>query len=195
MQLKQFNFNKHKITFALLLMLPLLGEAAVPSWQILPKESQITFTATQNNSPVTGKFTSFNGDIVADPNQLDASHVRIVVDLASVSTSYSDVGDTLKTSDWFDVKMFPQAVFQASHFKKTGNNSYEADGTLTIRNKTLPVVLNFTQEEYSDQKAKIKGSTKLKRTGFGVGQGDWAKTDTVGDDVQVNFEVTAVKVK
>ena len=161
--------------------------------KLIIKKTVCTFTAAQNNSPVSGQFTSFTGEINADPNQLNTSHVHIVVDLASVNTSYGEVADTLKTSDWFNIKVFPQAIFDAKKFTKTGKNSYQANGTLTIRDKTLPIILNFTQDEDSTGKARVTGSTHLKRTAFGVGQGEWKQTDDVKDDVRVDFVLAAVK--
>jgi len=167
--------------------------AAAPTWQVVPAESKITFTATQNGSPLTGEFKSFTGDIQFDPADLTSSHVKIAVDIASVSTSYKEVADTLKTPDWFDVKLFPQAVFEASHFTKVADNQYQADGSLKIRDKTVPVVLTFSLDKWTPQAALAKGSTTLKRTAFGVGKGDWAKTDAVKDDVKVDFILSAKK--
>lgn len=177
-----------------LFLLPILASlAAVPAWQIIPNESSLTFTATQNGAPVTGEFKDFTGDIQFDHNDLSKSNVKITVNIASVSTSYGEIATTLVTPDWFDAKLFPQAVFTAQQFKKTGDKTYQANGELTLRNKTLPITVTFTEEEYSDTKARMKGSTTLKRTAFGIGQGDWAKTDEVKDDVQINFILSAKK--
>lgn len=176
-----------------LLFLSFSSFAAVPTWQIIPNESHLTFTATQNGAPVSGEFKTFSGDIAVDPNQLNASHVKVIVDVASVTSSYQQVADTLKSSDWFDVKIFPQAIFEAHEFSKTGDKTYQVKGILTIRNKTVPITLDVTQEEYSSSKAKVNGNTTIKRSVFGVGQGEWAATDTIKDEVQINFVLSVVK--
>lgn len=187
--------QRHQLIVGLIisLFIPLQAIAAVPSWQIVPSESHITFTATQNDAPVTGEFKKFTGEIHFDPLQLNASRVKIVVDVASITDAYNQLSDTLQGSDWFNTAVFPQAIFQSSHFIKTGDKQYQADGTLTLRNKTLPIKLLFSQEEYTQTKAQIKGRTTIKRTAFGIGQGDWADTKAVKDDVQVNFTITAIK--
>lgn len=174
-----------------ILLSPVVAMAAVPSWQIVTGKSAINFTATQNDAPVTGQFKNFTGEINFDPAQLDASNIRIVVDLNSVNTSYSEVAETLKTADWFNVKVFPQAIFTANKFVKAGDNSYQAEGSLTIRDKTVPVILTFTLDEYTKTQASAHGAVTLKRTAFGVGQGEWAKTDGVKDGVQVKFTLQA----
>lgn len=180
--------------FILILMLfPVASIAAVSSWKIVPNESSLSFTATQNGAPVTGKFTNFSGEINFDPNQLSESNVKIIVNVGSISDPYNQLSETLKTPDWFNVKVFPQAIFQSSNFTKTGDKTFQAKGNLTIRDKTLPVTLIFTQEEYSQAKAVMKGSTVIKRSAFGVGQGEWSDTKTVKDDVQVDFTVTGIR--
>jgi polyisoprenoid-binding protein YceI len=68
-----------------------------------------------------------------------------------------------------------------------------AKGTLTIRNKTLPVTLNFTADQRTPDSAVIKGSTVLERTAFGVGQGEWSSVNEIKNGVTVNFVVAAAK--
>ncbi|WP_269570334.1 YceI family protein [Legionella tunisiensis] len=93
----------------------------------------------------------------------------------------------------FNVQMFPKAEFKATEFNKTGDKTYQAIGTLTIRDKSAPVTLTFTAEETSPGMALVQGSTTLKRSTFGVGQGDWASTDEIKDDVKVDFKLVAKK--
>lgn len=167
--------------------------AAPTLWQIIPKESQITFTAKQNGSPVSGRFKTFDGTIQFDPADLKNSKVQINVDTSSVSTSYGEVAETLKKSEWFDVKVFPEAKFVAEQFSKVDDKNYDAIGTLTIRDKSLPITLRFTLNNYTADKALATGYTTLKRNAFGVGQGEWASTDNVKDEVKVEFTLSAKK--
>lgn len=186
--------NSNFIRFFMAIMIVLVSivvKAAPAQWQIVPGQSSISFTATQNNAPVSGKFTAFTGEIFFDPAQLEASQIKIIVDMNSVSTSYQDVANTLKTTDWFDIKDFPQAVYTANHFVKTDGNTFQANGMLTIRNKTIPTVLKFTLEKYTANDALAKGTVTLQRTTFDVGKGEWAKTDSVKDTVIVNFVLVA----
>lgn len=172
-------------------LLSFISISQATSWKLIPNQSSLTFVATQNGAPVSGNFKKFDGTINFDPNQLDKSDIEIIIDMASVSDAYNQISDTLKSTPWFDVKVFPNATFKANKITKTGERTYQAQGKLTIRDKTIPVTLNFKQEEYSPIKARMKGSTTIKRTDFGVGQGDWADTKTVKDDVKILFTVTA----
>lgn len=179
--------------FLLILLTPSIGLATISKWKMIPEESSITFTGIQNGAPASGSFKKFSSEINLDPSQINDSRVRIIVDMSSVSTSFSDFAATLITADWFNTKLFPQAIFEAKEFTKIGVNKYQANGILTIRDKTVPVSITFVAEELSKTKGRVKGIVTLKRTLFGVGQGEWADTDAVKDDVQVSFVITAEK--
>lgn len=174
-----------------ILLLPTISTAF--EWHIVPDKSSLYFKAIQNNAPIKGEFKTFTGQIDFDQQALNKSHVDIVVDTASVSTSFKDVSDGLKTAEWFDIKAFPKATFSAADFKKINDKDYEAQGKLTLRDKTLPLTLYFTFEKYTDKEAIVTGHAKLKRTEFGVGQGEWKKTDGVKDDVEINFKIEAIR--
>src|SRR5262249_17647897 len=98
----------------------------------------------------------------------------------------------LSETDWFDVKQFPEASFEATGFVAKGGNAYEAPGKLTIRGMAKDVVLPFTLAIEGD-KAEAKGHLSLVRTGFGVGQGVWASREWVALDVGVDLDLVATK--
>jgi polyisoprenoid-binding protein YceI len=187
---KKRNHRGNSIILAMLLSSS--AQAAPPSWKIVPEKSRLTFTAVQNGAPISGNFSSFSGAINFDPKSLAESHVRITIDLTSITTPYAEVADMLRTSDWFDTSRFPQAIFQADSFEKKESNLYEGRGNLTIRDKTVPATLTFSLDDYSPTHAHVTGKTLLKRTSFGIGQGQWANTDAVKDDVTVDFVLEAV---
>lgn len=180
----------------LLLLLFSLNSYAVSEWIIIPTESKLTFTATQNGAPVEGEFTTFTGTIFFDRNDMKDNKVNIEIDMKSLKTSYADLTQTLKTAEWLNIITFPSAKFTANQFQKVTNNQYIANGNLTVKDKTIPIKLNFTEETTSNpDKVKVSGNTILKRTAFSVGQGEWASTKEVKDEVAINFVVTATRKK
>jgi len=168
---------------------------AKESWIIEPAKSSITFTATQNDAPVSGEFKTFTGTIDFDPNDLPSSNIHIIVDMASVASDAAKVADYLKMEEWFNVSLFPKADFQSKSIKKIGDITYEAEGTLMIRDKTVPVTLTFNLDKFSPALAYVTGKTTIKRKDFGVGQGEWGQTDLIKDNVEVNFIITAHEIK
>ena len=84
------------------------------------------------------------------------------------------------------MKRSRRAHYVADKFTAKGGNKYSAAGKLTLRNMTRDVPIEFTFER-KDGSAWLKGSAKIKRLDFGVGQGEWKDTSTVGNDVKVRF--------
>lgn len=174
----------------MLVYMPLCAYSA--SWKMVPEKSNLAFTAVQNHAPVTGTFSHFTGDIAFDPDQLATSHVRVVVNMDSVTAGYGEIASTLKTPDWFNSNAFPEAVFESKAFVHLQDNRYEAQGMLTIRGQAVPLTLHITLAEYQPDAAHVTGDTTLNRTAFGVGQGEWKNTDVVEDNVKVHFDIHAV---
>lgn len=159
---------------------------AAAQWSMLPKESKLTFVGEQAGAQFEGGFDRFTADIGFDPANLAASRFDVQIDTASVNTQDGERDDTIKGADLFDVKRFPSARYVADKFTSKGGNKYSATGKLTLRNVTRDVPIEFTFET-KDGSAWLKGAAKLKRLDFGVGQGEWQDTSTVGNDVQVRF--------
>ncbi|MCW8407566.1 YceI family protein [Legionella sp. PATHC035] len=168
---------------------------ALPEWTLVPSESSISFTATQNNAPVTGSFKEFTATINADPAHYQDSKVDVVVNTNSLTMSYAEITSILLSSDWFNAKEFPKAEFKSTKFTKKDDKNYEAAGILTIKNKSLPVVLTFTAVESPKDHLVVEGHTTVKRLDFGIGQGDWSSTSEIKDEVTINFKAVAVLKK
>jgi polyisoprenoid-binding protein YceI len=172
----------------LLVLVLVCGSVALAAnqWTVQPKESKLTFVATQQGAEFTGTFERFTADIKFDPQDLAGSHFDVKVETASATTRDNDRDETLKSDDFFAVKQYPTGHYVTSQFTAKGGNKFTATGKLTVRNVTRDVPLEFTFENKNGS-AWLKGSAQLKRLDFGVGQGDWKDTEQVGNDVKVNF--------
>lgn len=159
---------------------------AATQWSMQPKESKLTFVGVQAGAQFEGGFDKFTADIRFDANDLATSRFDVKIDTASVNTQDAERDDTLKSADLFDAKRFPTARYVADKFTAKGGNKYSATGKLTLRDVTKDVPIEFTFES-KDGGAWLKGTAKIKRLDFGVGQGEWKDTSTVGNDVQVRF--------
>lgn len=161
---------------------------------LVSKNAQLGFATQWTGEPVVGSFKQWTADIVFSPDDLKNSSLTVKVDLASVATGDEQRDTALPSADWFDVANHPTAIFKASQFEKVAEGSYKADGTLSLRDKTAPIVLSFKLNIDGD-KATAKGSTTLDRTVFGVGQGEFLATDQIPAAVKVTFNLTATRRK
>lgn len=187
-------FGKTVMLIALLAPTLSKSRAEVYSWKFDEKGSEIKFTATQKGAPLNGKFGKFSGEITFDPKKLEESKVIITIDLKDITSGFKEVETVLKGEDWFDVKKYPEVIFKSNKVKNTGDKAYEVGGELTIRKKPNGVTLNVTVEEYSKDKARIIGSTTIKRSEFDLGLKDFPiNTNIVENDVKIDFIITATK--
>jgi polyisoprenoid-binding protein YceI len=184
--------RKHPYLSYLFVLVLVCGSVALAAaqWTLQPKESKLTFVATQAGAEFEGAFKSFTADIRFDPQDLAGSRFDVKIDMASVDSQDSERDDTIKSDDLFAVKQFPSAHYVADKFTVQGNNkggnTFTGTGKLTLRNATREVPIEFTFEQKNGS-AWLKGSAQLKRLDFGVGQGDWKDTENVGNEVKVNF--------
>jgi polyisoprenoid-binding protein YceI len=185
--------------FAVLISLISFSAMAQPTWRVLPEKSGITFTADYGGQAVSGKFPAFTADIQFDPAHPQQGKVKAVIDITKLHSDDKDAQADLPKPEWLDAQKFPKAVFVAERFKRIEDKQYEASGTLAIRDKTVPVTLPFTLETFKGDGpdagktfARMNGTLTLKRLDFGIGQGDWADTSTVKNEVKVEVKLEAV---
>jgi polyisoprenoid-binding protein YceI len=159
---------------------------AATSWRMEPKESALTFVGNQAGADFEGAFRKFTAQIAFDPAQLAQSRFDVTIDLASVDTRDSERDDILRGPDLFAVQQHPTAHYAAEKFTARGGAAYTASGKLTLRNVTRDVPIDFTFEQGANG-AWLKGTARIRRLDFGVGQGEWKDTEWVGNDVGVKF--------
>lgn len=161
-------------------------------WRIVTgEESYLRFEGTQMGAPFTGHFKQFGGTILFDPERLSDSRADITIDLSSVDAGSPDRTRYLPMADWFSTAQFPNARFVATRIEKgLGLNEYVAHGELTLRDVTAAVILPFTLT-INETRASMAGSTSINRLDYGVGQGQWRDTKSVGADIKINIGLIA----
>ena len=161
-------------------------------WAIIPGISKLQFQAVLYKAPFTGDFNNFNGSIVFDPADLSTAKADITVDMKDVVTGDADRDSNIVGAEWFDTAKFPTARYVTSKFEKADGNNYVAIGDLTIRDKTMPLIIPFTLD-IENNTANMKAEFELNRTNFGIGQGEWTDESTVGHDVKVIIDLKAAQ--
>ncbi|MGQ0385298.1 MAG: YceI family protein [Gammaproteobacteria bacterium] len=161
--------------------------AGAAGWTGDGKAGRLEFTALQAGAHFTGRFREFRVELEFDATAPAKGWLHVSVATASEDTQDDDRDGILKSQDFFWSERHPEAVFQAEGFNRSGNG-WDAHGTLTLRGVSQPLVVHFTAMPVNGG-LKMKGGAKLSRLAFGVGQGDWASTEWIGDEVAIAFEV------
>jgi polyisoprenoid-binding protein YceI len=169
--------------------------ADVETYAIDPVHSSVAFSVRHFVSKVPGSFTKFAGTITVDRANLENSSVQATIDIGSISTANDKREAHLKTPDFFDVAKFPSMTFKSKAWKKTGDDTFDVTGDLTIKDVTKEVVLKVHLLGFGPgmQGAMLLGweaTTTLNRTDFGV-NGPAMLGKMLGDEVAVTIGVEA----
>jgi polyisoprenoid-binding protein YceI len=107
-----------------------------------PPGSTIGFSVHQFLGTTQGKFTSFSGKIDVDREHPENSSVTAQIDVRSIDTHIKKRDDHLRSPEFFNVEKFPQITFRSRSVKRTGPQSGDILGDLTMHGVTRPITLH-----------------------------------------------------
>lgn len=171
-------------------MSPTSNMKPIGNWIVLKNESHVKFTATQQGNSFTGGFSDYDVLINFKEDAVEDASVVAEIDVTSIGSGDEERDSTLIGKDWFNVKSIPKAVFRSDDFVKTGENSYEARGTLSMKDTSQPLTLPFTLD-ITGSKAQMDGQVTLDRTLWNVGTGSWSTDEWVSTNVTVDVKISA----
>ena len=155
---------------------------------LVPAGSEIAFTTKQMGVPVEGKFGKFTAQIALDPKKPETGTVAFSIDTGSARFGSAELDAEVPKATWLNVPKFPQASFKSTAVKGLGGGKFEVTGQLSIKGATkdLTVPVQVTQ---AGANSSASGSFVIKRLDFKVGDGDWADTSMLANDIQVRFKL------
>lgn len=170
---------------------PSTEAAGAGRWQQAGTQNVLTFHFSQAGAATSGAFGQFTTALTTGADGAPTA-LEVKVDVASLDTKDKDRDGILRGADLFDVKRFPSATFTSTQIRKTATDRYEASGQLTIRDVTKNVALPFSLTRLPGAGApalQLAGEIQVLRIDYGVGQGEWKATDTVGNPVKIRYSV------
>jgi polyisoprenoid-binding protein YceI len=186
---------------AVTLAIALCGSAtaAQSTYTIDTTHSSVGFRVRHLVTKVSGQFNEFDGTIVADFQNLDASSVEFVIKTASIDTGNEERDGHLRSPDFFDAETYPEITFTSTKITKKDDATYVVTGNLTIRGVTRNVVLDVDYlgevQALGGTRAGYEISTTIDRREFGV---SWNRVldqggVVLGDDVEVMIDLEVVR--
>lgn len=170
----------------------LICETAVAHcWTVVPAKSRLGFQVEQAGGTLDGSFKEYAGRFC--PNGDDTPAVQVSVDLASVQTGLPELDDALRGDDFFATRQWPKGTFSASGVTPADGNDYSVAGTLHLRDASHDITVPVHFQPAPDGKsATLTASFSLQRLDYGIGQGQWADTEWVGDTVKIEIRAEMV---
>lgn len=140
--------NQFKRRFGMLVCFSFLLQSAFSQIHPVASESSVLFSLKNFGFRTGGKLDAPEGDIFFNPDDLSKSSFRVTIKTESINTDNGSRDEHLKEPDYFDVKNYPLIRFVSSSVKSgSKKGSYEAMGTLTIKNKSREISIPFTAEK------------------------------------------------
>jgi polyisoprenoid-binding protein YceI len=107
-----------------------------------PTGSSIGFAVHQFLGTTHGKFSRFEGKIDIDRDGPESSSVTAKIDAHSINTGIQKRDNHLRSQEFFNVERFPEIVFKSRRVKRTGLQSGDILGELTMHGITRPATLH-----------------------------------------------------
>lgn len=165
------------------------GGGAAGSWAV--QSGTLGISVVQMGSAVTGSFGEWNAVINFEEPAAPGPAGDVEVTIAIPSLELGSVTGQAMGADYFDSANFPTAVFQAEIEKL--EEAYQAEGTLTIKDQTVPVTLPFSLDLEGDT-ARMTGALSLNRLDFGIGK-SLPDESSLGFAVDVTVELEARRIQ
>lgn len=172
------------------------ARAEVEVYQIDPVHSSVGYSLRHILSKFTSSFTKVTGDITIDRENLENSSVTASIDVAALNTANEGRDKHIKSPDFFDTARFPTATFKSKSWKKTGAESYDITGDLTIKDITKEVVLKANLLGFAPGMRPgtfltgWEATTTIKKSDFGLA-GPAMLQKALGDDVALTINIEA----
>ncbi len=187
---------KHLLALLAVLSIAASTQAAVEVYKIDATHSAINYSLRHILSKYTSSFTKLSGEITVDRDNLEKSSVTATIDVTAVSTGNTDRDNHIKSADFFDAAKFPAATFKSKSWKKTGENTFDITGDLTIKDITKEVVLKTTLLGFGPGMrpgtllSGWEATTTIKKSEFGLA-GPAMLQKALGDDVALTINIEA----
>src|SRR5580700_11362091 len=125
-------------------------------------------------SNVKGDFDKVTGTVEFDDANPSASKINVVVDVNSISTREPQRDADLKSASFFDAEKFPTMTFVSNEVVKSGDDSFEVVGDLTIHGVTRTIDLNVesvtpeVKDPFGLYRRGAEAKATIMRSDFGV---------------------------
>jgi polyisoprenoid-binding protein YceI len=173
-------------------------EQTTRTFAIDKAHSEVTFQVRHLVTRVRGRFSDFEGTIEYDAPDPTRSSVDVSIQAASIDTAESQRDAHLRSADFFAADEFKTLTFKSSRITRTGTDTFDVNGTLTIRGVSRPVTLKATflgaaKDPWGNEKLGFEAELALNRKDYGLTWNAALETGgfLVGDEVKVALSIQA----
>jgi polyisoprenoid-binding protein YceI len=152
-------------------------------WSIDKPHTAVRFAVSHMVVAETeGTFKVFDGSVEHSKADWSDAKINFSIDVNSINTDNDYRDKHLKGDDFFNAEKYPAITFKSTSFKPLGNNKYELNGNLTIRDVTKPIkfAVSFGGLSANKEKAGFKATGSINRFDYNL---KWDKMTEAGEVV------------
>ena len=170
----------------ILLAFAFISLAAIAATSWTPTTGAVVFHIKNAGITVDGKFSGLAAAIKFDENDLANSSIYASVKAATVNTGIDKRDKHLRKGEYFDVANHPKIELRSTSFTKS-ESGFTGQFDVTIKGKTKNLALPFTFDNKGET-GTFKGTLKLDRLDFGVGESGFILSDDVKIEITLNVK-------
>ena len=175
------------------------ARVAAATYKVDPEHTLVVFTVDHMGfSNYFGIFGGATGELRLDPKRVSAAKVSVSIPLSRLTVTNEALKTHMSSADFFDAAKFPAVTFASTAVTPTGKTTARIAGTLTIKGKSTPVVLQarFTGAGAGPmpphaQNIGFEATTSVSRTALGISYGVPLVSDKVDLRITAAFEKSA----
>ncbi|MDH3328023.1 MAG: YceI family protein [Desulfobulbaceae bacterium] len=192
-----------RILLTLLFLFSVLPvQAMSQEWKLDPVHTNFYFDVQHTYATVRGQFADFTGNVYFDPDNPDKSRFDFVIKVDSIDTRVGKRDTHLRSPDFFDAGKYPLITFKSAKVIRTGENRYTVEGTLTIKDISKKLALEFIYHGQKENPLKpgeivagLDSRLVIDRLEYHVGDGKFYKMGVVGKDVAILITLELLRDK
>jgi polyisoprenoid-binding protein YceI len=150
---------------------------------------------------VRGAFSGVTGTVVWDSANQSQSTIDAVIDATTLSTQDAARDGHVKSADFLDVAQYPTIEFKSSSVAPASDGELTVKGDLRLHGVTKPVTLKVegptaeSRDPYGNTRIGASGTTKIKRSDFGIVWNSPLETGGVAlsDELKIELELSLIK--
>ncbi len=151
-------------------LLPSPSQEEVPVFTITPEESSVKFFVKASVA-IQGNFDKWDATLTFPSTDVTSGVLDVKIQATTVNTGSGMKDGKLRSKDFFNVKEDPLITFHSTKIVQTGPNTFDVQGTFTIRGVSKPETLNLTLTGKGTGEGEVKGMMAFDRKEFGMNSG------------------------
>ncbi len=167
------------------------GKPRGRSFSFSQANSAVSFVGAKVTRSHHGFFSKFSGSVDLVDDQIEASSVRVEIDMPSIQSDEDRLTTHLKSPDLLDVEKFPKAIFTSTSIKKStdGKRTHLVTGDFELHGvrKSIQFPADIRVKTGA---VEADAEFSFKRQDFGIAY-PGMPDDLIKDDVLIRLKIRA----